>query len=93
MMNSIESCSVNISGLMKDSLCANRQPANPVMAALIANDLTLYSDTLTPMLRAAVSLSRIATKARPVGERKRLSVPTMVRIVSGRKRMRSARLM
>ena len=33
-----------------------------------------------PMLRAAVSLSRIATKARPVGERSRLSVPTMVRI-------------
>ena len=31
-----------------------------------------------PMLRAAVSLSRIATKARPVGERSRLSVPTMV---------------
>ena len=30
-----------------------------------------------PMLRAAVSLSRIATKARPVGERSRLSVPTM----------------
>ena len=41
MMNSIESCRVNISGLMKDSLWANRTPANPVMAALIANDLTL----------------------------------------------------
>ena len=41
MMNSIESWSVNISGLMKDSLWANRTPANPVMAALIANDLTL----------------------------------------------------
>ena len=33
MMNSIESCSVNISGLMKDSLCANSTPANPVIAA------------------------------------------------------------
>ena len=41
MMNSIESCNVNISGLMKESLWANRQPANPVIAALIANDLTL----------------------------------------------------
>ena len=41
MMNSIESCSVNISGLMKDSLCANSTPAKPVMAALIANDFTL----------------------------------------------------
>ena len=41
MMNSIESSSVNISGLMKDSLCANSTPANPVIAAVIANDLTL----------------------------------------------------
>ena len=41
MMNSIESCRVNISGLMKDSLWANSTPAKPVMAALIANDFTL----------------------------------------------------
>ena len=28
-------------GLMKDSLCANRQPAKPAIAALIAKDFTL----------------------------------------------------
>ena len=39
-----------------------------------------------PMLRAAVSLSRIATKARPVGERSRLSEPTMVRTSTARQR-------
>ena len=41
MMNSIESCSVNISGEMKESLCANSTPAKPVIAAEIANDLDL----------------------------------------------------
>ena len=41
MMNSSESSSVNISGLMKESLCAKRQPARPVMAALIENAITL----------------------------------------------------
>src|ERR1700709_571422 len=44
---------------------APRPPATPVMPALTPNASVLYSATSTPMADAAISLSRIANRARP----------------------------
>ena len=43
------------------------------MPALIAKAIVLYLARLMPMLCAEISLSRIATMARPIGLRSRLT--------------------
>ena len=48
-------------------------PATPVMPALTPNASVLYSATSTPMADAAISLSRIAIKARPERDFSRLT--------------------
>ena len=57
-----------------------------VRRAEIANDMVLYLARLTPMHEAEISESRIATKARPVGERSRLMQARQQSTVSTRQR-------
>ena len=79
--NSMDCNTVNCSGERKRILCAYSPPARPVSAALRANDRVLYFAKWMPMLWAEISESRMATKARPVGDRSKLSTTKVAAIM------------
>ena len=72
--NWIENSTPKMSGARKPILCAKSAPARPIKPAEYENAIVLYTARLTPMDCAAISLSRMATQARPVGARRRLRV-------------------
>jgi hypothetical protein len=70
---------------MKDILC-EQDTGDPVIAAEIAKRLDLIERYVDAHAAGCGLAVLIATKARPVGERNRLSVPTMVRASTARQR-------
>jgi len=84
--NSIETASVNCSGLMNLIWCAYSVPASPVSPADSAKLSVLYADRFTPMLCAETSESRIAMNARPVGDLSRLNTTNPAPITQARHR-------
>ena len=84
--NWIESNTLKMSGARKPILCAKSAPATPMSPAEYANAMVLYTARLTPIDCAATSLSRMATHARPVGDRSRLEVSQRPAIRKARQR-------
>ena len=66
-----DSASGKDSGARKPIGSVNSAPPTPAYAALIANVPVLKRARSTPIVRAAISLSRIATSARPTRPRTR----------------------
>ena len=63
--NQIESQRVKCSQLIAGTKCAHRAPATPAKAEQRAKASSLYAARFTPITSAAMSLSRMATQARP----------------------------
>ena len=57
---------------MKPCRVAKKAPANPPNMAPVANAVSLVIVVLMPSERQAISSSRIASQARPIGSRRKL---------------------
>ena len=69
---------VKLSGLMKPCRAAKKEPAKPPNIAPRAKAVSLVMVVLMPSERQAISSSRIASQARPIGSRRRRSVTQLV---------------
>ena len=69
---------VKISGLMKPWRVAKNEPAKPPNIAPVAKAVSLVMVVLMPSERQAISSSRIASQARPIGSRRSLRVTRLV---------------
>ena len=74
------------SGLMNPWRVAKKAPAKPPNMAPMAKAVSLVLVVLMPSERQAISSSRIASQARPIGRRRSRSVTQLVR--SARARIR-----
>ena len=75
---------VKLSGLMKPWRVAKKQPAKPPNMAPMAKAVSLALVGLMPSARQAISSSRSASQARPIGSRRRRSVKKLVSSASTR---------
>ena len=73
-----DSMKVKDSGLMKPCRVAKKAPAKPPNIAPVANAESLEIVVLMPSERQAISSSRIASQARPIGRRRSRSVTRFV---------------
>ncbi len=69
---------------MKPCRVAKNAPAKPPNIAPIANAVSLVLVVLMPSERHAISSSRIASQARPIGSRRSRSVTQLVSSASAR---------
>ncbi len=69
-----DSMKVKLSGLMKPCRAAKKAPASPPKAAPSAKAVSLVLVVFTPSERQAISSSRSASQARPIGMRRRRMV-------------------
>ena len=74
----------NDSGLMKPCRVAKNAPAKPPNIAPTANAVSLVVVVLMPSERQAISSSRSASQARPIGSRRRRMVTQLVSSASAR---------
>ena len=81
-----DSPKVKNSGLMKPCRVAKKAPAKPPNIAPMANAVSLVMVVLMPSARQAISSSRKASQARPIGKRRNRSVTQLVRSASARMR-------
>ena len=75
---------VKLSGLMKPCRVAKNAPAKPPNMAPMAKAVSLVLVTLMPSARQAISSSRNASQARPIGSRRSRSVTQLVSSASAR---------
>ena len=80
-----DSLKVKLSGLMKPWRTAKNEPARPPKNAPSAKAVSLVLVVLMPSDRQAISSSRSASQARPIGSRRRRSVTKLV--ISARHRI------
>jgi hypothetical protein len=73
-----DSMKVKDSGEMKPCRAAKKAPAKPPKPAPIANAVSLVLVVLMPSERHAISSSRSASQARPIGRRRSLIVTKAV---------------
>ncbi len=76
---------VNDSGLMKPCRAEKNAPAKPPNIEPMAKAVSFVMTVLMPTERQAISSSRKASQARPIGRRRRRSVTKLV--MSARTRM------
>ena len=81
---SADSRKVKDSGLMKPCRVAKNAPAKPPNMAPMANAVSLVVVVLMPSARQAISSSRSASQARPIGSRRSRSVTQLVSSASAR---------
>ena len=79
-----DSMKVKLSGLMKPCRVAKNEPAKPPNIAPIAKAVSLVLVGLMPSARQAISSSRSASQARPIGRRRMRSVTQLVSSASAR---------
>ena len=77
-----DSKKVKDSGEMKDCRAAKNDPAKPANIAPMAKAVSLVLVVLMPSERHAISSSRRASQARPIGSRRSRSVTKQVRSTS-----------
>ena len=78
------SMKVKLSGLMKPCRVAKNAPAKPPSMAPMAKAESFTVVGLMPSARQAISSSRSASQARPIGNRRRRSVKRLVTSASAR---------
>ena len=79
-----DSMKVKLSGLMKPWRVAKNEPAKPANMAPMAKAVSLVLVGLMPSARQAISSSRSASQARPIGSRRMRSVKRLVTSASTR---------
>ena len=79
-----DSKKVKLSGLTKNCRTAKKEPAKPANIAPIAKAVSLVFVGLMPSARHAVSSSRSASQARPMGRRRKRMVKKLVMSASTR---------
>src|SRR4029078_11912878 len=79
-----DSMKLKDSGLMKPCLVAKKEPSNPPNMAPVAKAVSLATVVLMPSERQAISSSRIASQARPMGSRRSRKVNRLVSRASPR---------
>ena len=77
---------LKLSGEMKPWRAAKNEPAKPPNIAPMANAVSLVLVVLMPSERQAISSSRRASQARPIGSRRIRSVTRLVSSASARMR-------
>ena len=80
----IDSCRLNDSGEMKPCRVAKKEPAMPPNIAPMAKAVSLVLRVLMPSERQAISSSRNASQARPIGSLRRRRVTKLVKSASAR---------
>ena len=75
---------VKDSGEMKASRAAKNEPAKPANIAPMAKAVSLVLVVLMPSERQAISSSRSASQARPIGSRRNRTVTKQVSSASAR---------
>ena len=75
---------VKLSGLMKPCRVAKNEPAKPANMAPSAKAVSLVLVGLMPSALQAISSSRSASQARPIGSRRRRSTTKLVNSASAR---------
>ena len=73
-----DSMKLKLSGLTKPWRAAKKEPAKPANMAPMAKAVSLVLGGLMPSARQAISSSRNASQARPIGSRRRRSVKKLV---------------